>query len=503
MIRLTLLSIVIGFFCAYSFKDWYKSLCFLIALLSIIEHPDVPKTILGIQGLNPWNIVFFFVLLGFIFDNKQNRGINWKTPDNLWLYFVLYMLFCLVAYFRMTGDLKNLIEYNALFGEDPPTRLGLLSEHVINVIKWVVPGLLLFYGCNSYKRFVYGALSALSIYFFLGLLTIKAMPLAAITDADRLEYLARKLLQDNVGYHRVNLAMMFSGAFWAVFTLREISTTKNQRLFIYLSCAIILFALALSGGRTGYATWAAIGALFAFFKWRRFLFYGPIVALIIISLVPAARDRFLMGFSEDTVDERNSALVDEGLINENSNVDLYTITSGRTIAWPFVIDKIKESPIFGYGKEAMIRTGLSAYLWTSFQEGFPHPHNMYLQWTLDNGIIGIIPVLIFYYLALKYAFSLFRDTRSPIFVFVGGAALSLILALFIAGFGSQTFYPREGAVAMWCIIGLMLRVYILRKKVIDSTDPKDIGNPISADRLWSPSTQQITKQPIVRPNFYR
>ncbi len=503
MVRLTLLSLVIGFFCVYSFKDWYKSLCFLIALLSIIEHPDVPKTILGIQGLNPWNILFFFVLLGFLFENKQNRGFDWKTPDNLWIFFSLYMAFCLIAYFRMTGDLSNLIEYNELFGEDPPTRLGLFSEHVINVIKWVVPGLLLFHGCNSYKRFVYGAVSALSIYLFLGVLTIKAMPLAAITDADRLEYLARKLLSDNVGYHRVNLAMMFAGAFWAVFTLKEIADTRKQRLFIYFACGVILYALALSGGRTGYATWAAIGALFAFFKWRRFLFYGPIVALIIISLVPAARDRFLMGFSEDTVDERNTALVEEGLVNEDSNVDLYTVTSGRTIAWPFVIDKIKESPITGYGKEAMIRSGLSSYLWLTFQEGFPHPHNMYLQWMFDNGVIGMIPVLIFYLLILKYSFSLFRDTRSPVFVFVGGASLSLILALFIAGFGSQTFYPREGSVAMWCITGLMLRVYLLRKQASEKIDKTDLANPITVNTLWATNSDKPADEQLLRPNFFK
>jgi O-antigen ligase len=274
-------------------------------------------------------------------------------------------------------------------------------------------------------------------------------------------------------------------------------------LFIYIACGVILYSLALSGGRTGYATWAAIGALFAFFKWRRFLFYGPIVALIIISLVPAARDRFLMGFSEDTVDERNTALVEEGLVNEDSNVDLYTVTSGRTVAWPFVIEKIKESPITGYGKEAMIRSGLSSYLWLTFQEGFPHPHNMYLQWIFDNGLIGMIPVLIFYLLILKYSFSLFRDTRSPVFVFVGGASLSLILALFIAGFGSQTFYPREGSVAMWCIIGLMLRVYILRRQAVENLDKKESDNSISVESLWTSNSKKATDQPLLRPNFYR
>jgi hypothetical protein len=43
-------------------------------------------------------------------------------------------------------------------------------------------------------------------------------------------------------------------------------------------------------------------------------------------------------------------------------------------------------------------------------------------------------------------------------------ALALILALLVAAFGSQTFYPREGAVGMWAAIGLMLRLMVEKQK---------------------------------------
>jgi len=38
------------------------------------------------------------------------------------------------------------------------------------------------------------------------------------------------------------------------------------------------------------------------------------------------------------------------------------------------------------------------------------------------------------------------------------------MSFFIASVGSQTFYPREGAVGMWVGIGLLLRMHIERKK---------------------------------------
>jgi hypothetical protein len=58
---------------------------------------------------------------------------------------------------------------------------------------------------------------------------------------------------------------------------------------------------------------------------------------------------------------------------------------------------------------------------------------------------------------------LFKDENDRYSVVIGGIALSLVLALLIAAMGSQTFYPREGAVGMWCAIGLALRVYMQRQ----------------------------------------
>ncbi len=492
MLRLTLLGLFITYFSLYALKDWYKSLCVLIAFVAIIEHPDVPKTILGIQGLNPWNLLLFFVLFGFSIRKKEFDSNTWDYPGNIRFLLTIYISFCLIAYFRMSSDLSQVIEWSYIRGEDPPSKLGLLSEHVINVIKWVIPSLILFYGCNSHKRFIWGLASALSIYFVLALLTIKAMPIGALADAERLEYLARKLLSDNVGYHRVNLAMMFAGAFWAVFSTRELVANKSNAKYIFLLCLIILYSLALSGGRTGYATWGVIGFIFAAIKWRRFLIYGPVLVSLIILLVPAARDRLMMGFDSESVDSRNSALVEEGLVRDtgNENVDLYTVTSGRTIAWPFVIDKIYERPILGYGKDAMIREGITSFLWLNYEEAFPHPHNMYLQWLFDNGIIAFIPVILFYLTLLKYSYSLFRDNRNKSFVAIGGASLALISALLIAGMGSQTFYPREGAVGMWCVIGLLLRVYMQRERVLKKRleDNKDLTAEIPTDELWFQET---------------
>jgi O-antigen ligase len=291
------------------------------------------------------------------------------------------------------------------------------------------------------------------------------MPLGAITSGDRLQKLALKLLSSNVGFHRVNLAMMLSGAFWAIYSVKDHLDNAKLKKYILLLCFIMFYALALTGGRTGYATWGAIGLIFSIMLWKRLLVYGPIFILIILALVPAARERFEMGFDEESADTKTEAMYENQVVSEDSDVDLYTVTSGRTIAWPYVIEKIKERPLLGYGKEAMLSAGVAHFLFEEYGERFPHPHNLYLQWIFDNGLLFFIPVLALFYYLIKYSLSLLRDKSAREYQLIGAISLSLILALLIAGIGSQTFYPREGSVPMWAAIFIMLRVYVQRSKL--------------------------------------
>lgn len=70
MIRTTLLWMLVAFLAAYSWRDWYKALCGLILLMAVVEHPDFPKTVMGVQGINPWNILLFVVFFAWL-DRKS------------------------------------------------------------------------------------------------------------------------------------------------------------------------------------------------------------------------------------------------------------------------------------------------------------------------------------------------------------------------------------------------------------------------------------------------
>jgi O-antigen ligase len=456
--RLFVLSLFVGTLAIWAVRDWYKSLCGLILLMGVIEHPDMPKSIFGIQGLNPWNILLVFVVYGWAV-NRQSEGLEWDLPGTVVLAGGAYLLVILAGIWRMLEDLGRLTEAAAAIGGPAPTVLGLISEHGINSLKWVLPGLLLFDGCRSPGRFYLGFFSVLAVYFFLGVQVIRWMPLeSALTGAD-LTARSLKILVNEVGYHRVNLSMMLAGAMWAVMISSLLTERAGPKALLIAASGVIFFAQALTGGRTGYGTWVAVGIGLGLLRYRKYLLILPLAAALITAIVPGVYERLGQGFSPETKDERIHLAAAEPLEDEP---DLYTITAGRNIAWPYIIEKIREAPFIGYGRLAMNREGISAFLWKEYRESFPHPHNAYLELILDNGILGAIPVLLFFVLVILYSTRLFRDPRHRLFTAVGGATLALGGAFLIASIGSQTFYPREGAVGMWCMIGLMLRIYRLR-----------------------------------------
>ena len=482
MLRLSLLWFFVAFFAVFAWRDWYKSLCALIFLMAFVEHPDFPKSMLGIQGLNPWNILLFVIILAWA-GSRKIEGLRFDLPRNVIWLLVMYFAVIIIAYFRVNENIGIIIEFEVMRGRLAPTKVGLFSEYIVNCLKWVIPGLLLFDGCNSKSRFRLAFTCVLAIYVLLAIQVIRWMPLSAITDGEHLSTRALKILSNEVGYHRVNLSMLLAGASWAIFCAMKFAETNRHTLFALGCIAMVMLAQALTGGRMGYATWFALAFVFGILKWRTILIAAPVAAFLLILAVPVIQERVMQGFSSDSVD---SSRIEQYQYGNDDGPDIYTVTAGRTFAWQFVAEEIKQSPILGYGRNAMITTGIAPFLLSEYNESFPHPHNAYLEWVLDNGFAGAIPVFFFYILIIRYSRTLFRVNDSKICLTIGGATLALVVAFCVAGFGSQTFYPREGAVGMWCCIGLMLRIFVQygrwntldqRNDAIDRSDAFWIRSP--------------------------
>jgi len=437
-IRLTAFYIFVTVLSIYAWKDWFKSLCGLILLMAIIEHEDMPKTMFGIQGFNMWNIMFLVIFLAWL-ASRRREGLMWDMPRHIQVLLLMFLAVILFGFLRAVFDRSYI--------EDYPLK-SLFSEELINTIKWVLPGILLFDGCRTRHRVVMILFCLLALYFLVSLQVIRFMPAqAAIADIGVMVNL-RSRLGRYIGYSACDISGMLAGASWGILAALPLVRRKKYRLMVLVAAGMVAFGQALTGGRAGYVAWGATGLVLCLLKWRKYLILTPVVVILLPVVFPSVVDRMLTGFGVTNVAGQ-------------STVDDYAVTSGRTETWPHVIDKIGESPWVGYGRLGMTRSGLREYLRKEYGEdgAIAHPHNVYLETLLDNGILGSLPISLFWGIVLTYSSILFRS-NNRLCSAVGGLALALTLAQLFAGIGAQHYYPRISTTGLWAATFLMIRVYV-------------------------------------------
>lgn len=438
MIRTGLLLALIAGLSVYAWRDWFKSLCGLIVLMAFLEHPDMPRSMFGIEGLNPWNALCFDIMLAWA-ASRGREGLRWDMPRHVNVLLLLYFGVVVVSFVRMIRDPTGL---------DAASTNALVNEALVNPLKFAIPGLLLFDGCRTRERFNLALVSLMALYVLLAVQVLRWVPFWV--DAAELERRSRKILRTEVGYYRVDLSTMLAGASWALFSIAELPRQQGRRLLAVAIGLMVVGAQALTAGRAGYIAWVVVGLVLCCLRWRRYLFLTPLVVAAVLWFVPGTMHRLFPTESNDQILEDRA--VDE-------------ITAGRALFWPLVIDKIGESPVVGYGRFAFIRTGISARIVDlGLEEAIGNPHSAYLELLLDSGWVGFILVMPFYLVVVFTAIRLFRDSRSTLFITTGGVASALVIAQLVASVSGQSFYPREGTVGMWCGIGLAFRMLIERNR---------------------------------------
>ena len=473
-IRITVLYLVVAGLSIYAWKDWFKSLCGLILLMAVIEHEDMPKTMLGIQGLNMWNVLFLMILLAWIASRRRDN-LTWDMPRHVNVLLLLYLGVIVLGFLRAVFDRSYLSGY----------PLGsLISEELINTIKWVLPGILLFDGCRSRKQVVIALVCILAVYLLLSMQVMKRMPLESALggENERIQRIRLKICL-SIGYSAPNLSAILAGASWAVLATLPLVHKKKYWLMLLAAAGTVAFGQALTGGRAGYVAWGATGLTLCLLKWRKYLLLAPVILIVLPMVFPGTAERMLQGFGQTDASGQET-------------VNDYEMTSGRTLIWPYVIDKIGESPVIGYGRLAMVRTGLRDKLMADYRESFPHPHNMYLQTLLDNGILGSIPIFLFWGTMLVYSTRLFRSSNR-LYAAVGGLSLSLMLAQLFAGIGSQYFYPTASTLTVWTAMLLALRVHVEEKRAQEAlqTDPVwDVPLPVPKREVAYAHTEEAAWQ---------
>lgn len=431
--------------CIYAWKDWFKGLCGLILMTAVASHPSFPTSIAGIQGLNMWNLVFANVGLSWL-SNRRREGLSWDMPRKINVFLVLWLCVLFVAWMRMIFDRSQLAG---------TTLKGLVSDDLINVMKWPMVGLLLFDGCRTRHRFRVTIASIVLLFVMFSAQIIRVAPSGWVIRSVDAEL--RDEMTDRVGISPNGAGKMMSGVPWAMLAVIPLAKKRQYKFFLVGACVTSIYAVAVTGSRAGYLGCCATTVFLSFLRWRRSLLLLPLAVLIIPILLPGAVNRMTQGFGETDV-------------SGEKVTDRIEVTSGRNKMWPVVAQKIFESPVYGFGMRAMLRIGLTRSLANEYGEysgiAVSHPHNAYLEVLLESGLIGFVVVVGLYGYIFVYSIRLFVDRADPLHTAAGGLALALLTGHLVANMGGQSFYPRVIDVGLWCAIGIMLRFYVERSRLV-------------------------------------
>lgn len=423
-------------------RSWFIGACGAVVMMAFVEHPEMPRTVAGIPGFSPWNFLIINVTLAWL-NQRRHEGLVWDLPRAASVVLFLFIGTTFFSFLRVLVNPTGYIAYNTA---------GIINEAFVNSLKFMLPFYLFYDGCRTQERARAAFFCILALYFALALLVIKHMGLHGASEGADLNGRGAKLIHASTGYHRVDMAMMLSGAAWGMMAAVFVFEKKRYKLAALGAFGIVSLAEGLTGGRTGYVTWCAIGFVLCVVRWRKLLLLMPVIVAIGLAFMPAVMTRLTSGLGGR-----------QGNIIVQTDED--KVTSGRTQVWPYAIRGIYKSPLFGYGRYGFLRSGTAEeYASAGIEEAVDHPHCAYLEMLLDNGIVGFCLVMPIYAAMVLYSLKLFRDKTDPLNSSVAALSLALFLALLIGSLGAQTLYPREGVAGMWAAAGLMMRRYVTRQE---------------------------------------
>lgn len=398
-----------------------------IAFIPFAQLPSMPRTVFGIMGLSPFNIVW-----GVAFISTLMVLIISKRPLYFKDYFIGPIILLVVLYF--VAAFRTVVDLESLEGAHAIAKAGagkftysLSSRLLLDVVKplqyilagWIVLVATLLKGRQVVHRALMISMIVLSIlatyYFVEGLLDTGSI------------YKART----NIGRHIGIYANMAARMGVLVFISFLLVRTKASPVLRILTLFATLLIIADSVSRTTMLT--LIFILLVFWK-----YVGTNEKKVLLLSLGLLGILFFSAFSQRMA---------EG-IDQSGDVNVASISSGRTDRiWEPLLPEIQSNLMFGGGLHA-IRKSQAAKAGEILSLS---PHSSYVELLLDTGLVGIV-------MFLTMMYWLYRESRS-----LKNEMYFVILPILIMGITGVTFYPQYLFYLFFIFYGLH-RYDVIREK---------------------------------------
>lgn len=437
-IRQIVLMVLVLCICAYAFRDWFLSLAALIMMTVLTQNDDMPRTMAGIQGLNPWNFTLAITTLCWAIDRiRFPRPLG--IPKFAALVTVFYIVVVFVNYIRVATDI----------GSMPPEYpinnfMDVTTELWINPMKYLWAALMFADGCTTRERVRLAVTTVVLLGVFYGAFVLKNISIMHLISSDNFMSVRNKI-DKLIGLHANDMARALVMTFWSIYSIHRIWPQKKYKIIAIGFSLITVLATGLCFSRAGYLTFVGIGFIFACLKFHKLLFVGPVALVVIVLLLPNVAERMLMDVQEN---------------DATGETDLNQVTAGRTgNLWPPTIEEIRKSPIIGHGGLALLRT--DAYEAIKDTEGQvpTNPHNGFLDVMVNSGAIGMLVVAAFFLGTGLASLVLLRNRADNLAIAAGGVGLAHVAGCLINALSGGVLMPCQGLLGTYAAMGIAVHMW--------------------------------------------
>ncbi len=220
-------------------------------------------------------------------------------------------------------------------------------------------------------------------------------------------------------------------AFYAAYTFIPLSLLSVVEKKIYKAFLIILvslnfYCIIFLFSRGAYL--ATCAGLFVFFIFKKRILLIPLFLLLFF---------WQLILPQEVVDR----------VNYSENVgELDQSAKKRLDYWKNSFDFFKENPLFGIGFRTFISLGEKR-----------DTHNLFLRTLSEEGLVGIIFLLMIMFFGVKKGYLFFKNNRDPFLKNLGLGFLTCTIAMIVANiFGDRWTYLQVGCY-FWVFLGLIDR----------------------------------------------
>ena len=417
--------------CVAILIDFRIGAILLIVLLPVSATSLFPRSLMGITGLNPINLLLVGTLGAYLIRGRlEQRGPLVPRPL-LWLYIVPIVLGGIIGT-RYVPDMhpgffeQLVVNYT--------TWTGYLRDVVVKPLFTVLAAVLVAAAVARLRKPepVIAALAAGAV-----ILAFVMFAFIFISEV-RLGFLASaraRAFFNEIGTHANELGRVFVTAYaLLLFTWWE---TKHEqgKVALFAVLGVLSLAIVLTFSRNAFLGFFLVNALFLVWK-----FNAKKLALAVLGTAVAA------AMAPDAVYRRLTYGFDTGSAD--------AVSAGRIegIWLPLVPDALS-SPLWGSGLESI----MWSHAITSGSMLFVgHPHNAYLQAFMDMGLIGLALLVAYYWHVWKGFRALGSNAYlSPVMRGFFQGACAALVAFAVAGMTGGSLRPQPENVGLWIAIGMM------------------------------------------------